>query len=390
MTDSNVYLDYQASAPIDPAALEAMNRAYATPGNASSEEHSFGWAAKARVDAARAQVAALVNADVEEVFFTSGASEANNIAILGAARRAPASRRRVLISAFEHKSVSGPCEALAYEGFHTDKVPVGADGLVDLGALRAMIGPDVAVVSVMAVNNEIGTIQPIAEVAALGREAGAFVHVDATQALAAGPVDIRCWGADSLALSGHKICGPTGVGALVLCEDAPWRPGAVTFGGGQEGSLRPGTIAAPLCVGLGVACELLARIGPQERLRIAQVRSELQAALRARGLAFSITAEGSPVHPGCLHVRLTDVDALDLLNRLQPYVAASTGSACMSGVIGPSQVLLAIGMTVEQASECVRFSVGRFTSSNEVDRAADWIAAAVKSQQGGRLQIASA
>lgn len=388
MTDSPAYLDYQASAPIDPAALEAMNRAYSTPGNPNAEEHSFGWAAKAKLDAARAQVAVLVNADVDEVYFTSGATEANNIAILGAARRAPASRRRILISAFEHKSVSGPCEALELEGFHTDKVPVGRDGLVDLAALRTLIGPDVAVISVMAVNNEIGTVQPVAEVAALGRQAGSFVHVDATQALAATSVDIRAWGVDSIALSGHKICGPTGVGALVLCNDAPWRPVAVTFGGGQEGGLRPGTIAAPLCVGLGVACEILTRHGAAERRRIAAVRSELEAALIDLGVDFAVTAAGSPVHPGCLHVRLHGVDAVDLLTRLQPWVAASTGSACASGVIGPSQVLLAIGMTPNQASECVRFSVGRFTSTGEVERAAGWVAEAIKAQRMMRLDPA--
>lgn len=388
MTDSAVYLDYQASAPIDPAVLEAMTRAYVMPGNASAEEHSFGWAAKARVDAAREQVASLVNADADEVVFTSGASEANNIAILGAARRAPDDRRRILISAFEHKSVSRPAEALQREGFRVEKIPVGHDGLVDPAALQALIGPDVAVVSAMAVNNEIGTIQPVEELAAIGRSAGAFVHVDATQALAARPVDIRAWGADSLALSGHKICGPTGVGALVLCADAPWRPDAVIFGGGQEGGLRPGTMAVPLCVGLGVACELLTQHGELERLRIAQVRSAFEAALRAQGLRFVVTADGSPLHPGCLHVRLPGIDAVDVLTRLQPRVAASTGSACTSGIIGPSEVLLAIGMSAAQAAECIRFSLGRFTSRAEVERAASWIAGAVQAQQDTHVRTA--
>lgn len=381
MTDSSAYLDYQASAPIDPAVLEAMNRAYAAPGNASTEEHSFGWRARSRVNVARRQVADLVNAEPDEVYFTSGASEANNIAVLGAARSAPKSRRRILVSTIEHKSVSGPARALELEGFCTETLPVGRDGLIDLEALRDRLDDNVAVLSVMAVSNEIGTIQPTAEMAALGRAVGAFVHVDATQALAAGRVDLRAWGADSLALSAHKICGPSGVGAVVVAEEAPWRPRPIAFGGGQEAGLRPGTIPTPLCVGLGVACELLARQGDVERPKIAAMRSLLSDSLSAHGVEFAITAAGTPKHPGCLHIRLPGVDAVDLLTRLQPHVAASTGSACTSGIIGPSEVLLAIGMTADEAAECVRFSVGRFTTSAEVAFAADHIARAIAAQR---------
>lgn len=380
MTDSPVYLDYQASAPIDPAVLAAMIDAYATPGNASAEEHSFGWRARDRVEAARRQVAELVNAEPEEVIFTAGASEANNIAILGAARAAPPVRRRILVSAIEHKSVLEPAKALELEGFYVELVPVGRNGIIDLAALKARLRDDVAVVSTMAVNNEIGTVQPISEIAALGAAVGAYLHVDATQALAAGPVDIRAWGTASLALSAHKFHGPTGVGALVVADDAPWRPRPIAFGGGQESGLRPGTIATPLCVGLGIACTLLAERGGEDRRHAAALRDRLADALRGQGVHFAITAEASPRHPGSLHIRLPGVDAADLLTRLQPHLAASTGSACTSGVIGPSDVLLAVGMTAEQAAQCLRLSLGRFTTAEEIDIAADRIAAALDGQ----------
>ncbi|WP_288142948.1 cysteine desulfurase family protein [Mesorhizobium sp.] len=381
MAVTSAYLDYQASAPIDPAVLAAMNQAYAIPGNPSAEEHIFGWRAREHVNIARRQVADLINALPEEVYFTSGASEANNIAILGAARNAPESRRRIVISAIEHKSVSRPARALENEGFYVDVLPVGRDGLVNLNALEGRLAADVAVISVMAVNSEIGTIQPTSSIATLGRAVGAFVHVDAAQALAAGPVDFRAWGADSLAISGHKICGPSGVGALVVAEDAPWQLKPISFGGGQEGGLRPGTVPVALCVGFGVACDLLGQHGQQERARISDMRSRLAEALRARGVDFAITAEPAPRHPGCLHIRLPGIDAADLLTRLQPHVGASTGSACNSGVLGPSDILLAIGMPYEEAAECIRLSLGRFTTLDEIEGAAVRIASAIGAQR---------
>ena len=381
MADSPVYLDYQASAPIDPTVLAAMMEAYATPGNASAEEHSFGWRARERVEAARRQLADLINAEPEEVYFTSGASEANNIAILGAARAAPAGRRRILASAIEHKSVVEPAKALELEGFVVEFLPVGPGGVVDIAALEKRLSEDVAVVSIMAVNNEIGTIQPSPGIAALGAAAGAFVHIDTTQALAAGNVDFRAWGAASIALSAHKIYGPIGVGAFVVAAAAPGRPPPPAYRGGPEGRLRPRPLPTALCVGLGAACVRLAELGETERPRIALLRACLVDALRAGGVEFRVTAEASPRHPGSLHVKLQGVDAADLLSRLQPGVAASTGSACTSGVIGPSEVLQQIGMTADEAAQCVRLSLGRFTTTEDVRLAAHRIAAAVDAQR---------
>ena len=374
----SVYLDYQASAPLDPKVRLVMSEAYDAPGNASSEEHGFGWAAAARVERARKAVADSVHALPEEVTFTSGATEANNIAILGAAMAAPASRRRILISAIEHKSVSAAAFAAERWGFSIEVVPVTREGLVDPAELASRLGDDVAIVSMMAVNNEVGTIQPVAELGRLARDVGSFFHVDATQALAALDVDLIQWSANALSLSGHKIHGPGGVGALVVGVDAPWRPLPIMHGGGQEQGLRPGTLPVPLCVGLGEACRLTAFAGEGARHRVAELRDLLGNRLKLAAPDLEISCESVARHPGCLHVRLPGISASDLLLRLQPNVAAATGSACTSGIIGPSHVLLALGMTPEQASECLRFSVGRFSTREEVEFAADRVSSALR------------
>lgn len=379
MPRESVYLDYQASAPIDPRVLSAMTEAYARPSNASSEEHSFGWEAAARVKQAREAVADCINALPEEVTFTSGATEANNIAILGASKAAPVGRRRILISAIEHKSVSAAAFATEALGFKVEVVPVTPDGLIDPAELASRLGDDVAIVSIMAVNNEVGTIQPVSELGRLVRSVGAFFHVDATQALVAVDVDMNNWGADALSLSGHKIYGPSGIGALAIGLDAPWQPQPVMFGGGQENGLRPGTMPMPLCVGLGEACRLISSTGQIERERVSDLRDLLGNSLKDVKQDIIISCESSIRHPGCLNVRLPGVSASDLLLRLQPYVAAATGSACTSGIIGPSQILLALGMTPAQANECIRFSVGRFSKREEIEFAIDCVRAALHS-----------
>lgn len=377
VSKGGVYLDYQASTRLDPRVRLAMADAYDSPGNASSEEHAFGWAAAERVEHARRLVADALNALGEEVTFTSGATEANNISILGAALGAPASRRRILISSIEHKSVSGAAYAAERLGFTVEVVPVTAAGVVDPEQLTGFLADDVAVVSIMAVSNEIGTIQPIPAIGSLVRSAGAFFHVDATQALAALEVDVGEWSADAVSLSGHKIYGPGGIGALLVGLDAPWRPQPLMHGGGQEQGLRPGTLPVPLCVGLGEACRLISEEGRAERHRVATLRDALRDRLRAVVPGLAVTCEATPRHPGCLHVHLPAVSASDLILRLQPHVAVSSGSACTSGIIGPSYVSLAIGMAAERAAECVRFSLGRFSTSDDITEAAVRVASAL-------------
>lgn len=370
MAVKSVYLDYQASTPLDPRVRTMMLDAYDSLGNASSEEHAFGWAAAKLVENARALVADSVGALAEEVIFTSGSTEANNIAILGAASAAPPNRRRILVSAIEHKSVSAAAFAAEKSGFTVEWIPVAKDGLVEPETLTNLLGDDVAVVSIMAVNNEIGVVQDTARLGALVRDAGAYFHVDATQALAAINIDLRIWNADSISISGHKIYAPGGIGALILSMDAAWMPAPIMFGGDQELGLRPGSLPVPLCVGLGEACRLIAKDIDFERARVALLRDRLEDQLHSKFESTIVTCSQTARHPGCLHIRFQGVDASRLLLKLQPTLAVSTGSACTSGIIGPSHVLLALGMDPTEASECVRFSIGRFTTTEEVDFAA--------------------
>jgi cysteine desulfurase len=375
-TECPIYLDYQASTPMDPrvqaVVAEAMRAEF---GNPSSESHVFGWRAHALVETSRGAVGAAIGALPDEVIFTSGATEADNLGVLGAAIAAPPGRRRILVSAIEHKAVLEAAEATRERGFTVEIVRVTPFGVVDLDDLRARLGPDVAVVSVMAVNNEIGTVQPIEQVAELAGAAGAFVHTDATQAPAAMHVDVLAWKVDAASFSSHKVYGPKGVGALYLAASAPWRPRALMHGGGQERGLRPGTLPGPLCAGFGVAMTLCAE--GEELDRIAQLRDAFAARLRALWPTLEVTCEATARHPGNLHVRFPGREATELLARLQPIVCAATGSACTSGIIGPSHVLIALGQDVRAAEEGIRFSLGRFTTEVEVERAAIVIRAAL-------------
>lgn len=360
------YFDYLGSAPLDPRVRDVMMEAWDHPGNSSAQDHAFGWRAAATVAAARHAVADALGAQDEEITFTSGATEANNLLLLGAARAAPERRRRVLVSPIEHKSVLSPAHWLEEEGFEFSYITVNASGRVDLNALRAQLDERVAVVSIMAVNNEIGVIQDVAALSAIIGMSGAFFHVDATQAPAAMPVDLHAWGCDGASFSAHKLYGPGGVGAAYLSAAAPWRPTPLVSGGGQEDGLRAGTVPQALCAGFGKACELLQMQGAEDRAHAERLRAMVLAVLQRRFPGVEETAATSPRHPGCLHVRLPGVDAADLLLRLQPTVAAAIGSACTSGQIGASHVLRALGWDEAAAGEALRFSVGRFTTEADV------------------------
>lgn len=375
LTEPPIYLDYMASTPLDPRAREVVEAALrAEFANPSSEGHVLGWRARDAVEKARSDVASAVGAMVDEVLFTSGATEADNISVLGAALAAPPSRRRILVGAGEHKAVLEAALAAEAFGYAVEKVGMTPDGGVDLEDLSVKLGPDVAVVSLMAVNNETGVIQPVAEMAALAAASGAFVHTDATQAPAAMDVDVAAWGVDAASFSSHKVYGPKGVGALYLSAAAPWRPRPLLHGGGQEQGLRPGTLPTPLCLGFAAALKLL---GAEERDRIAALRDGLEMRFREFGHDMLVTGAASLRHPGALHVRFPGRDATELLDRLQPSVCAATGSACTSGVIGPSHVLLALGWDRRAAAEGLRFSLGRFTTEAELDHAADALADAL-------------
>jgi cysteine desulfurase len=376
-----VYLDYQASTPVDARVLLRMEEYYiASPANPHASEHSMGWRAHAAVDAASAEISSVLHTDSDEIVFTSGATEANNLAILGLLPRAPNRRRRLLVSAIEHKSVLAPALAAKRFGFTVELIPVNAAGVVDVDALEAALADDVLLVSVMAVNNEIGSIQPLRSIADLAHRRGALFHTDAVHALAAGPLDLSEIGADLASFSAHKLYGPKGAGCLVIRREVQERVEPLMYGGDQQHGLRPGTLPVPLCVGFGAAMSLMSgHEAANDRHRIAGLRDRL-----VRGLCAAdhrARLNGPPPearHPGNANLRFPDLDGGDILSILQPRVAASTGSACTSGDPEPSHVLRAAGISVEHARASIRFSLGRFTTAADIDQAIAFVGEAVR------------
>lgn len=378
-----VYLDYQATTPTDPRVVEAMLPFFTERfGNPHSRDHVFGRTVAAAVGAAREQVAALIGAEAREIVFTSGATESNNLAIKGAARFLRAQRNHVVTVATEHKCVLESCRRLEREGFSLTLLPVDGAGLVDLDRLADAITEATALVSVMAVNNEIGVIQPLGEIGALCRSRGVLFHTDAAQAAGKIPLDVQAMNVDLMSLSAHKMYGPKGIGALYV----RWRPRVrlepLMDGGGQERGLRSGTLPAPLCVGMGAACALAATAMAAEERRLLGQRDRLLASLM--DAVDGIALNGDPVRriPGNLNVRIDGVDAEAVLDGL-PDLALSTGSACTSAAVEPSYVLRALGLSDEEAHASIRIGLGRFTEDGDVDYAVERIAQAVRTQRSG-------
>ena len=365
-----VYLDYQATTPTDPRVVEAM-RPYWSQfyGNPHSSDHSFGWQADNAVEAARAEIAELIGADPREIVFTSGATEANNLAILGVARADSTTRRRIIVSAIEHKCVLAAARAATVDGFEVTTVPVDQSGFVNVKALAAAMDDRVALVSAMTVNNEIGTVQPIQEIGELCKEFGAVFHTDAAQALTVLDIEVHNLPVDLMSLSAHKIYGPKGIGALYVSQNTPIRPKPIIHGGGQESGLRSGTLPTPLCVGFGEACRIIRQEDQEVRHKLSELRNHFLSGLLEIIPTLQINGAISARHPGNLNVRFPGVEADILLQRLQPSVAASTGSACTSGQPEPSHVLSSIGLSQRQAESSIRFSLGRFTTMSELDYA---------------------
>lgn len=376
-TRRDIYLDYNASAPLDPRVAAVMVPALIERlGNASST-HSFGQRQAAAVDGARQAVAALVGSSPSGVVFTSSATEANNLALRGAVDAAPSNRRRILVSAVEHASVSRTARWLKRRGLvELDLVPVTRGGFVDLSALESLLGPDVLLVSVVAANGETGVLNPLRQISELVRSFGAFFHSDATQMVGWMPAEMDALPIDLLSLSGHKICGPGGVGALVGNRQALRRLSPIVHGGGHERGLRSGSLNVAGIVGLGAAADIAVKERAGESERVTQLRDRLVTSLEHR--LHEVTQIGD-VHrrlPNTANVRFGGTDADAIVVNLEP-VAASTGSACSSGSIEPSEVLLAMGLSREAADECVRFSLGRFTTEEDIDIAVDRTVAAV-------------
>ena len=372
-----VYLDYQASTPTDPRVVQAMLPCFTEiGGNPHNRNHATGRAAAEAIERARAEVAALIGADPDEIVFTSGATEANNLALQGIVARLRPSRDHIVTCATDHSAVLEVCRALSTQGVRVTVLPVGRHGLIDLDQLASAIDHRTALVSIAAVNNEIGVIQHVADIAAICGRRGVLLHTDAAQAVGRVPIDVRYHGIDLLSLSGHKLYGPKGIGALYIRDGFDTRPLPLFHGGGQEHGLRPGTLPTPLCVGLGAACALAAREMAAEQHRVRELRDRLW--LRLKTALPDLILAGDPDRriAGNLMVVLPGCDAVELQTELSAEVAFSTGSACASSTGRPSHVLSALGFSPNDAAGAMRLSVGRFTTEADIDFAAQRLTAA--------------
>jgi cysteine desulfurase len=380
--DRPVYLDYAATTPVDPAVAAAMFACLSEGGdfgNPSSVTHVFGQRAAARIEEARAQVAALIGADPDEITFTSGATESNNLAILGVARANSDRGRHVITTRIEHKAVLDPCKHLEREGCTVTYLTPDRQGRLDPDSVRAALRPDTVLVSIMFVNNEIGVINDVGAIGALCRERGVAFHTDAAQAAGKIPIDVRQLPIDFLSFTAHKIYGPKGVGALYTRRGSRGLVQPVSFGGGQERGLRPGTLPTHQIVGFGVACELAAKTLIAERARLTGLRDRLWEGLADLGGTYLNGAESpagtslrlqSPRAPGILNVSFEGVEGESLVIGLAG-LAVSTGSACNSASGDPSYVLRALGRDTQLAQSSLRFSVGRFTTPQDIDLAVE-------------------
>jgi len=364
-----VYLDYQATTPMDGRVLEAMRPYFSDQfGNPHSINHAYGWQASNAVQVARGQVADFLNADDDEILFTSGATESCNLALRGAAYAAAGSPRKKLITCqTEHSAVLDTILGLGEEGFEVSVLPIQSDGLIDITGLMREIDARTLLVSVMAGNNEIGVIQPIGEIARLCQARGVLLHTDATQAAGRIEINVENWNVDLLSLSGHKMYGPKGIGALFVRKGVRLRP--VMTGGGQQRGIRPGTVPTALAVGLGEACRTASREREQDAARMSELTQQLWEGIR-RIFPEALRFGHARRHlPGTLTIGLPGVTAHQAVDLVADQIAVSTGSACTSGTSEPSRVLLALGLGTETAATGIRISLGRPTQKEEIEAA---------------------
>jgi len=361
-----LYLDAQATTPLDPRVLDAM-MPYMTSfyGNPHSRTHAYGWETEAAMETSRIQVADLINADPKEIVFTSGATESNNISVKGVARFYKGKKNHVITTQTEHKCVLDSCRQLESEGFEVTYLPVQQNGRIDLEEFKATLRPTTSLVSIMTVNNEIGVVQPVTEIGQLCRSNKTFFHTDAAQAVGKIPMDVNAMSIDLMSISGHKVYGPKGVGALYVRRRPRVRVEPIQSGGGQERGLRSGTVPTPLAVGLGEACRLAKAEMEYDHAYVSRLSNKLRDMISAE--LESVVFNGDPDHtyPGCLNLSFACVEGESLLMALKD-VALSSGSACTSASLEPSYVLRAIGADEDLAHSSIRFGIGRFTTEEEV------------------------
>jgi cysteine desulfurase len=367
--DQPIYLDYQATTPMDPRVLEAMMPYFTYKfGNPHSRSHSYGWEAEEGVEKARGQVAKLIGADDKEVIFTSGATESNNLAIRGVAEFYKDRKNHVVTTVTEHKCVLDTCRHLEQNGFEVTYLPVQKNGLIDLEELRAAITDKTVVVSIMAVNNEIGVIQPLEEIGKICREKKTFFHTDAAQAAGKIALDVEAMNIDMMSISAHKIYGPKGIGALYVRRKPRVRLVPLIVGGGQERGFRSGTLPTPLCVGFGEAAEICQKEMAGEAVRLKKLQERMLKGLHAKLPEIYVNGDLEQRIPGNLNISFAHVEGESLMMGIKG-LSVSSGSACTSASLEPSYVLRALGVEEEMAHTSLRIGLGRFTTEQEVDTA---------------------
>ncbi|MEK9673034.1 MAG: IscS subfamily cysteine desulfurase [Rhodospirillaceae bacterium] len=368
-----IYLDYQATTPTDPRVTEKMLPYFSEQfGNPHSRNHFFGWEAEDAVEIAREQIAHLIGANAKEIIYTSGATESNNLAIKGVAQFFKDKRDHIITVVTEHKCVLDTCRHLEQEGFEVTYLPVQKNGLIDLELLRKTMTDKTVLVSVMGVNNEIGVIQPLKEIGAMCRENKTFFHTDCAQAVGKIPLDVEDMNIDLMSISGHKIYGPMGIGALYVRRRPRVRLVPMINGGGQERGMRSGTLPTPLCVGLGEACAIAEREMGAENERLRQLRDRMYQGIVGRLPEVYLNGDMDQRIPGNLNISFAFVEGEGLMMGIKD-LAVSSGSACTSASLEPSYVLRALGLDVELAHTSLRIGFGRFTTEEDVYHAVDAI-----------------
>jgi len=381
--DRPIYMDYQATTPVDPRVLEAMLPYFTERYGNSSSGHSFGWLAKEAVDNARRQIAEVAGAVPKEIIFTSGATESNNLAIKGVAEAYIKQGRHIISCPTEHKAVIEPLKYLAIHGWEITWLKVDAKGMIDLDDLAGAIRPDTVMVTLMAANNEVGVLHPLEEIGRITRKHGVLFHVDAAQGYGKIPIDVQAMNIDAMSLSGHKIYGPKGIGALYLRRRNPRvRPTPLLHGGDQEEGMRSGTHDVPGIVGFGQAALLSAESMESEGRFLLGLRTRFLDAVRKALPDVVVNGHLESRLPGNLSLSFPAVNADAMLLRLR-QLAVSSGSACTFASVDPSHVLLALGVDPQMAESTLRFGFGRFSTQEETDRAAELVVGAVSRLQAG-------
>ncbi|XP_039764449.1 cysteine desulfurase, mitochondrial [Pararge aegeria] len=366
-----LYFDAQATTPIDPRVLDAMLPYLVSyHGNPHSRTHAYGWESEAGVEKAREQVANLIGADPKEIIFTSGATESNNISVKGVAHFYAPRKKHIVTTQIEHKCVLDSCRALEGEGFKITYLPVGANGIICLQELEKALTPETSLVSIMTINNEIGVQQPVTEIGAICKSKKIFFHTDAAQAVGKIPLDVNSMNIDLMSISGHKIYGPKGVGALYIRRRPRVRVEPIQSGGGQERGMRSGTVPTPLVVGLGAACELAQREMAYDHAWMEKLANRFLDKIYTKLTHVIRNGDPKQTYPGCVNLSFAYVEGESLLMALKD-VALSSGSACTSASLEPSYVLRAIGTDEDLAHSSIRFGLGRFTTIEEVDYTAE-------------------